>query len=118
MPQLTSVDEGVTQGIRFSVKREYFVVANPPGDPDEIRRFVNAYLDSREQPAADASSTAVFRYFYRETPVTPRDYSESNQGYFHHDRIDDHARDILVVVASYPPDKKREFNFLRPEDIP
>lgn len=56
--------------------------------------------------------------FYKETASTPRDYKESSRGYFNHDRIDDHARDILVEVKSYPAEGRREVRFYRPEELP
>ena len=110
---------GVTpSGIPYKMRREYFVVAHPPDDRDEIRRLIDAYLANRPSIDADESYTVIIRNFYKETADTPRDYKESDDGYFDHDRIEDHAGDILVVVKCFPGEDRRELRFYSPVELP
>jgi len=116
---LTRVASGVTPtGVEYRTRKEYFVVANPPTDQDDVARLVEDYLAERHMRHDQTSYTAIIWSFYKETDYTPRDYVESDRGYFDKDRIEYHARDILVVVKLFPRSDKREIRFFSPDELP
>jgi len=56
--------------------------------------------------------------FFRETEFTPRDYAESNKGYFEHDRLDSHAKDALVQVKWTKGSRTGEYIFYSEDELP
>lgn len=117
-PALTSVSAGVYRGEPYSIKTAYFVVANPPQGDSAIRVFAGRYARAVLSADKAREHTTVFLFFYRETAFTPRNYAESSQGYFAHDRIEDHARDLLVVVRWTRGEEDLEFEYYPDEGAP
>jgi hypothetical protein len=117
-PELTEIRKDTMEGLRYNTKVQRCIVANAPKTKGEIGVFVNKYLDSYELNAEDKEYEEIHLDFYRETRFTPRDYTESNKGYFDHDRIDYHARDLIVNVVIYPQKGTHELRFFSPDELP
>lgn len=118
LPHLTAMTRGTTAaGQRYSISTQHYVIAHAPDDRARITALVARYLDATAPPDELAKHTAVVRLFYRETRFTPRDYAESSNGYFDHDRIEDHARDLLLMVKSLRGKPVRDYHFFAPEEL-
>lgn len=116
---LTTIRSGVdVQGEPQSTKKAYFVVANAPSEVSQVRAVVGEYIHAALAGEESDRHATVLRYFYRETAFTPRNYVEANRGYFEHDRIEFHARDLLVVVRSRRGSDELEFVFFPPDQLP
>ena len=119
LKRLTSVEKGTTaQGDTYEIKTEYFVVANPPREQVALKAVLDTYNAKTLSQAEIDAYAATFRVFFRETKSTPRDYAESNEGYFAHDRIDDHARDTLVRVKWTKGSTDGEYTFYSEDELP
>jgi hypothetical protein len=116
---LTSIETDTTAaGEPYRVKTEYFVIANPPEDRAALKSLIERYnVKTLTQEEIDEYS-ATFRVFYRETGFTPRDYAESDKGYFEHDRIEAHARDALVQVRWTKGSATAEYKFYNEDELP
>jgi hypothetical protein len=83
----------------YGFRREPIVVANPPSGRDALKKVVEAY-DRRTLTEEQLRAKCSYeRTFYRETKETPRSYVEANNGYFDHDRFEDHYKDIILEVV-------------------
>ncbi len=119
LERLTSTETGTTaSGETYRIKNEYFVISNPPKDRSELKALIEQYnVKTLSQDELDAYA-ATFRTFFRETEFTPRDYAESDQGYFGRDRIDSHARDALAQVRWTKGSASAEYKFYGEEELP
>jgi hypothetical protein len=116
---LTSIEAGMTNlGESYRIKREYFVIANPPRDRSELRSIIEQYNENTLSEDEIDEYSAIVRVFFRETNFTPRDYAESNKGYFEHDRIDDHARDAIAQVRWTKGSVTGEYRFYSEDELP
>jgi hypothetical protein len=85
-------------GVAFVAEQDHVVIANPPRDREALRKAVAAFNRRTLTGGALSSVSQYVRNFYRETTDTPRNYKPGNHGYFEHDRIEDHADDLLLFV--------------------
>lgn len=119
LTRLTSIETGTTaSGEAYRIKNEYFVVAHPPKDRSELQTVIETYnAKTLSQDELDKYA-ATFRVFFRETDSTPRDFAESNKGYFEHDSIESHARDALVQVKWTKGSASAEYKFYSEDELP
>lgn len=116
---LTSVETGTTAlGEPYQVKNEYFVIANPPKDRLALQALIEEYNRKTLPQAEIDKHSAIFRVFFKETRFTPRDYAESNEGYFERDRIESHARDALARVKWTKGSTSGEYTFYSEDELP
>jgi hypothetical protein len=116
---LTSLETVTTEtGEPYQIKSEYFVVANPPKDRSALKAFLEQYNQKTLSQDEIDRYAATFRVFLRETDFTPRNYAESNKGYFEHDRIEDHARDTLAQVKWTKGSATAEYTFYSEDELP
>ena len=119
LSSLTSIETQTTDsGEPYRIKNEYFVVANPPKDRAELKSVIEQYNEKTLSQDELDKYSAIFRVFFRETEFTPRDYSESNKGYFEHDRIDSHAKDALVQVRWTKGSRTGDYTFYSEDELP
>ena len=88
-------------GEKYSIKNEFFVISGISdviNDRELIRSAVKAYNLETLKQSDLKQYYAYIRSFYRESEYTPRDYKESNRGYFDHDRIEFHSDDLTLIV--------------------
>ncbi len=116
---LTSIETGTTaSGEPYRIKNEYFVIANPPKDRSDLKAVIEKY-NAKTLPQDEIDKyAATFRLFFRETDFTPRDYAETDKGYFGHDRIESHARDAIVQVKWVKGSVTGEYKFFSEDELP
>lgn len=85
-------------GNRYDVRNDFVVVANPPAQRDKLKALIDAYNARTLSSKLLAQHFGHIRRFYRESASMPRDYKESDQGYFDKDRWEHHGDDLLVIV--------------------
>ena len=98
-----AIDTGaeVTQAAERGIPHftmEYFVIANPPKQPDSLLALVDSFNYATLDFADTAARFEHYRLFYKETRFTPRDFTEleKNPGHFEgDDYIERHGTDIL-----------------------
>ncbi len=83
-------------------KLEYFVVANPPEDKDALIDLALEHFQSFVTIDTIESYYSYCHLYYKETRFTPRDYKEEWKGYFNHDYIDNHIKDLLLEITIKP----------------
>jgi len=116
---LTSLETGTTaSGESYRIKNEYFVVANPPGTRSELESVIEKYNKSTLSQDEIDKYSATFRVFFKETEFTPRDYAESDKGYFEHDRIESHAKDAIARVKWTKGSVDGEYKFYSEDELP
>jgi hypothetical protein len=96
---------------KYTIKNELFVIANIPSDQQDIKAIIEKY---NSETLSDQELKKYFgwlRMFYRETPDTPRDYKENNRGYFEHDRLEFHGKDLVLIVKWTEFGKNVEYLF-------
>ncbi len=119
LKSLSFVETGTTSyGKSYTIKREYFVVANAPKENSDLKFVIKQY-NSHTLTKEEIEKYSVFiRWFYKETDFTPRNYIESNKGYFNHDRIDFHAKDLLLGVKWTNDGMPEEYLFYSKDELP
>ncbi len=116
---LTSIETGTTaSGEPYRIKNEYFVIANPPKDRVELKSVIEKYNGKTLSQDEIDQYAATFRVFFRETDFTPRNYAESDKGYFERDRIESHAQDALAQVKWTKGSGDAEYKFYSEEELP
>ncbi len=83
-------------------KLEYFVIANPPEDKDALIDLALEHLQSFAPIDTIGNYYSYFYFYYKETRFTPRNYKEEWKGYFNHDYIDNHTKDLLLEISIEP----------------
>jgi len=94
-------------------KVEYFVVANPPQNSDTLLNLLSSHFQ------VFAPNDTIEKYYYyshfyfKETRFTPRDYKEEWKGYFNHDYIDNHYKDLLIRIMIKPEFNRQTIYFYK-----
>ena len=112
LPDLAFVSTGQDHhGKSYSVRNDFVVITNPPADHKKLQALVDAYNQKTLPEEQLARQLAYIRRFYQESARMPRNYKESDQGYFSSDRVEDHGDDLLLVVKWEAFGKERSDEF-------
>jgi len=112
--ELTSLSSYYNDG---NTKVVYFVISNPPEKKDSLLSLVSKHFQSF---APNDTISKYYRYnheYYKETRFTPRNYKEEWKGYFNHDYIDNHTKDLLIEIRIKPEYNRQTISFYKKGDI-
>jgi len=98
-------------GDEYNMYNEYFVIANPPDNEEALRDVVDSYNKQTLSIKEIQKYDYFHRMFYRETDSIDRNYTEKHEGYFSHDRIEDHGNDLILTVKWENKGKEVSYEF-------